>query len=42
VALALEAGETREAARQLAAARALDPSLPPALLSELTVRVGRP
>jgi tetratricopeptide (TPR) repeat protein len=42
VALALEAGETREAARQLAAARALDPSLPPALLSELTARVGRP
>jgi len=42
VALALESGGTEEAARQLAAAQALDPSLPPTLLSELAIRVARP
>jgi tetratricopeptide (TPR) repeat protein len=42
VILALENGETEEAARQLAAARALDPSLPPALLNDLTIRIARP
>jgi hypothetical protein len=41
VVLALESGGTEEAARQLAAARALDPSLPPALLSDLAILVAR-
>jgi hypothetical protein len=39
-ALALERGETEEAARQLAAARGLDPSLPAAALTDVAARVG--
>jgi tetratricopeptide (TPR) repeat protein len=39
-AVALERGETEEAARQLAAARGLDPSLPAALLTDIAARVG--
>ncbi len=40
--LALESGDTGEAARHLAAARALDPSLPASLLSDLATRIARP
>jgi hypothetical protein len=40
--LALESGETGEAARHLAAAGALDPSLPASLLSDLATRIARP
>jgi tetratricopeptide (TPR) repeat protein len=40
--LALESGETGEAERHLAAARALDPALPVSLLSDLATRIARP
>jgi tetratricopeptide (TPR) repeat protein len=40
--LALERGETGDAARQLAAARAIEPALPSSLLSDLAERVARP
>lgn len=40
--LAIENGDTGEAARHLAAARALDPSLPASLLSDLATRIARP
>jgi tetratricopeptide (TPR) repeat protein len=40
--VALENGETGEAARHIAAAQALDPSLPKPLLSDLATRIARP